>query len=131
MKRLVLSFMVLSSLVFGGDKITFTSANIMCVDKKAELLPYLLLLNEAMNKDAKAINNAVATIKKHSNNTCGLLNPSTNVIAKIVRKQKDIVKNTAIEYIQYEIITVNGNPMNNFKMWSVVLSNSNMYKVIN
>lgn len=133
MKKIVLALMVLSSLVFSGDKIQITNPGFICSEKNPKLLAYTIVLTLAIEQGNEAVEKVLSHVKKETNEDCSLVSPSTNPTFEVIKKQKDQVKDQPMEYIYMKALTVNGEDYSsgNIKMWTISFPNAPSYKKIN
>jgi len=137
MKKIILGLMVLSGLVFGGDKIKFKTTNIFCSSKNPSLLTYLVTLTLYTDGKkgaelSKAYKTIADAISEKSNGDCILISGNEKIIAKILKKQKAEVKGTVYEYINAKFLNVNGKDVSskNLRMWTISLQSAPTYKKI-
>jgi len=130
MKRLVLSLMVLSSLVFAGDKIQFNKPTIMCETKNAKFDTYNTLFYQVLDKEPSALENFKTVLKEHSKNDCFVVPVSGNVIANIIKKQKGSLNGVPYEYLYLDVKEYTGKNVSskNIKFWTVSFIEYPTYK---
>jgi len=124
----------MSTVASAGEKIKFTSAGVLCLEKNPDLVEYLYGVTMAIGSEnpRQELPAAIKKLKEKSNGTCGLLNHTENIIATIVKKQKSQWKGLAYNYIEFKILSINGKENSNrTSMWTASLVDAPLYKNIN
>jgi len=111
MKKIILGFMLLNGLVFGGDGIEINAPTVMCFNQNPEHGRFTLMA--ILAKDKESVKKG---LKEDTNGDCRLVNLDSKktMVGIVLEKQENTIpknkltKEVAFEHLKVKILTING-----------------------